>query len=225
MRSLLLGLGLLLAPQLAVSQVTVVDEGSFTITRGGRTGREDFRIVRTPGTNGPVLVASGTAVIGTARTTTALRTDAAGVPLAYQLEGRDSGQVRERVNVQQARGRLSARAQSPRGESAREYFLKDGMLVLDEDVVHLYYFVAMEAGRGSVTIVRPRTNAIGPLRVSSRGEEQLEIGGEAVTARHLVFSDASGDRDVWVDASGRVLRVQAPALDLTATRDAVPPGS
>ena len=222
MRTLLLAAALVLMPRLGVSQVTIVDEGSFTVTRDGRTGREDFRIVRTTGANGPVLVASGTAVLGSGRTTTALRTDTGGVPLAYQLEEREAGQVRQRVNVQQARGRISARAQSPRGESAREYFMKDGMLVLDEDAVHLYYFVLMHPELAAVTLVRPRTNVVGELRVSSRGEGPLEIGGTSITARHYVLTDAAGRRDVWIDAKGRVLRVDAPALGITALRDSIP---
>jgi len=49
MRPLLFAAALVLTPHVAVSQVTIVDEGSFTVTRDGRTGREDFRIVRTAG--------------------------------------------------------------------------------------------------------------------------------------------------------------------------------
>lgn len=222
MRTLLLAVTLLLVPRVGVSQVTIVDEGSFTVTRGGLTGREDFRIVRTTGATGAVLVASGTTVLGSGRTTTALRTDTSGVPLAYQLEERAAGQVRQRVNVQQARGRVSARAQSRRGESAREYFMKDGMLVLDEDAVHLYYFVLRHPDLSTVTLVRPRTNVVGELRVSFRGEEPLAIGGTSITARHYVLTDGAGGRDVWIDAKGRVLRVEAPALGITALRDSIP---
>ena len=66
MRTLLLTAALVLHPVAAAigAQVTVVDEGSFTVTRDGRTGREDFRIVRTPMGGAMTLVASGTAVVG-----------------------------------------------------------------------------------------------------------------------------------------------------------------
>ena len=209
-------------PSVGVAQVTVVDEGSFTVTRDGRTGREDFRIVRTPSGNGVVLVAAGTAVLGTTRTITALRTDTLGAPLAYQLEGREAGDVRERVSVQVGRGRISARAQSPRGESAREYFLKEGILVLDEDVVHQYYFLALHPERSTVSVVLPRRNVIAELRVLNKGDEPIEIAGSRVVARHLGFADGAGEREIWVDALGRVLRVDAPALGLVAVRDALP---
>jgi hypothetical protein len=213
---------LIAVPRIGVAQVTVVDEGSFTVTRDGRTGREDFRIVRTPSGSGFVLVAAGTTVLGTARTVTALRTDTSGAPLAYQLEGREAGNVRERVSVQVGHGRISARAQSPRGESAREYFLKDGMLVLDEDVVHQYYFLALHPERSMVSVVLPRRNVVADLRVVNKGDEPIEIAGSRVVARHLGFADGAGEREVWVDALGRVLRVDAPVLGLVAVRDALP---
>jgi hypothetical protein len=222
MRLLAICASLLLIPHVATAQLTVVDEGSFTITRDGRTGREDFRIVRTPSGSGTVLVASGTAVLGTTRIVAALRTDTGGSPLAYQLEGREAGDVRERVSVQVARGRISARAQSPRGESAREYFLKDGMLVLDEDLLHQYYFLALHPDRSTVTIVVPRRNVVVDWRVVSKGDEPIEIAGMRIVARHFAVSDGSSTRDVWFDAQGRVLRVDMPSLGLVAVRDALP---
>lgn len=213
---------LLSAPSLSSAQVSVIDEGSFTITRDGRTGREDFRIVRTPSGGGMTLVATGTSVLGTSRVVAALRTDTAGSPLAYQLEGRESGDVRERVSVQVARGRISARAQSSRGESAREYFLREGMLVLDDDLLHQYFFLTLHPDRRVVSIVAPRRNVVVEIRVENRGDEPIEIAGARVVARHLAVSDGVGTRDIWTDALGRVLRVDSRASDLTAVRDALP---
>lgn len=206
----------------AAAQVSVIDEGSFTITREGRTGREDFRIVRTPGGNGMTLVATGTSVLGTSRVVAALRTDTTGSPLAYQLEGRESGDIRERVSVQVARGRISARAQSTRGESAREYFLRDGMLVLDDDLLHQYFFLVLHPDRRVVSVVAPRRNVVVELRVENRGDEPIEIAGSRVVARHLAVSDGASTRDIWTDALGRVLRVDSRSSDLTAVRDALP---
>jgi hypothetical protein len=213
---------LLAVPRPAQSQVTVVDEGSFTVTRDGRTGREDFRIVRTPSGGGMVLVATGTGVVGTVRTVTALRTDTSGGPLAYQLEVREAGDVRERATVQVARGRISARTQSVRGESAREYFLKDGMLVLDEDIIHQYYFMTLHPDRSAISVVQPRRNVVVDVRVMNKGDEPIEIAGTRAAARHFTFTNGSGSREVWVDAEGRVLRVEAPSSGLIAVRDALP---
>ena len=225
MRTLLLAIALPIAlasrPRAAAAQVSVVDEGSFTVTKDGRTGREDFRIVRTPAGGTMTFVASGTAVIGSARTVTALQTDTTGVPIAYQLEGRESGEVRERIVAQVGRDRLATRSQTPRGESAREYFLHDGMIILDEGEVHQYYFLTRQ-GRDSVTVVLPRGNRIAQFRVTSKGDDSVEVAGTRVVARRYVVGDAAGERQLWVDAAGRVLRLEAPALGLTAVRDALP---
>jgi hypothetical protein len=223
MRTLLLAsvVALGLPARAAFAQVALVDEGSFTVTRDGRTGREDFRIVRTPASGTTMLVANGTAVLGNSRTVVALRTDTAGAPIAFQLEGREAGEVRERITAQVGRDRLATRSQTPHGESAREYFLREGMIILDEGEVHQYYFLT-RLGRDSVTVVLPRRNEIAQFRVRSTGEDSVEIAGTRVVARRYVVSDTTGERQVWTDAAGRVLRVEAPALGLTAVRDALP---
>ena len=102
-------------PGAAVAQTTMVDEGSFTVTRAGRTGREDFRIVRVAAASAVTLVASGTAVSGTSRAVSVLRSDTTGAPVDFQLEGREANEVRERVTIQATRDRLASRSQSTRG--------------------------------------------------------------------------------------------------------------
>ena len=208
------------APRPASAQTTTVDEGSFTVTRAGRTGREDFRIVRVASPN-VVLVGTGTSVNGTSRVVAVIRTDTTGAPLDFQLDGRESNEVRERITIQASRDRLAARSQSPRGESAREYFLRPGMAIFDDEFAHQYYFLTLQ-GRDAVAAVLPRRNELAQLHVLSKGEDAIEIAGARVTARHYVVSDAVSERQLWTDASGRVLRVEAPALAFTAVRDALP---
>ncbi len=222
MRTRLLLASVALFPIAARAQVSVVDEGSFTVTRDGRTGREDFRIVRAPNGSLVSIVASGVTTLGSSRTTTLLRTDTMGTPLGYQLEGRESGEVRDRINLQVGVDRLSIRAQTVRGESARELFRRARMLVLDEAAVHQYFLIALVGEGGARPVVLPRANAVAEMSVSSRGDEPIEIAGSQLIARHLVVTDARGERDVWVDQAGRVLRVEAPAIGLSAIRDAIP---
>lgn len=222
MRTRLLLATVAFVPFGAQAQVSVIDEGSFTVTRDGRTGREDFRIVRAPTGSGVSLVATGVTTLGSARTTTLLRTDTMGVPLGYQLEGRESGEVRDRINLQVGADRLSIRAQTVRGESARELFRRARMLVLDEAVVHQYFLVPLLGDGAGGPVVLPRANAVAEMSVSFRGDEPIEIAGSQIVARRFVVTDARGDRDVWVDHAGRVLRVDAPAIGLSAVRDAVP---
>ncbi len=208
-------------PQAARAQTTMVDEGSFTVTRAGRTGREDFRIVRVAAGSAVALVGSGTAVNGTSRAVSVLRTDTAGAPVDFQFEGREANEVHERVTIQATRDRLAARSQSTRGESAREYFLRPGMAIFDDQFAHAYYFLTLQ-GRDVVTAVLPRRNAIAQLHLLQEGDEAIEIAGARVVSRHYVLRDASGDRQLWTDSAGRVLRVEAPSLAFVAVRDALP---
>lgn len=209
------------APRLTSAQTTLVDEGSFTVTRAGRTGREDFRIVRVATASAVTLVGTGTAVNGTSRAVSVLRADTGGAPIDYQLEGREANEVRERVTIQATRDRLAARSQSVRGESAREYFIRPGMVIFDDQFAHGYYFLTLQ-GRDAVTAVLPRRNELAQLHVLPKGDDPVEIAGTRVTAKHYVVSDGSGDRQLWLDAAGRVLRVEAPSLAFVAVRDALP---
>jgi hypothetical protein len=208
------------APHAVAAQTTTIDEGSFTVTRAGRTGREDFRIVRATSPNA-TLVGTGTSVSGTSRVVAVLRTDTTGAPLDFQLDGRESSEPRERITIQATRDRLTARSQSPRGESAREYFLRPGMAILDDEFAHQYYFLTLQ-GRDAVTAVLPRRNELTQLHVLSKGDDAIEIAGNRITARHYTVSDNVSERQLWTDSEGRVLRVEVPALALIAVRDALP---
>jgi uncharacterized protein DUF6134 len=223
MRTRLLAALVAVVPLLASAQTTVVDEGSFTVTRAGRTGREDFRIVRVSAGGATTIVGTGTAVNGTSRAVSVLRTDTAGTPVDFQLDGREAGELRERVTIQAGRDRLAARSQSPRGESAREYFLRPGMVIFDEEFAHGYYFLTLQA-RDAVTAVLPRRNELTQLHVLSKGDDVIEIAGTRVTARHYSVTDAGGERQLWTDTTGQVLRVEVPALAFVAVRDALPAG-
>lgn len=224
LRSVALSVALLAAPALAAAQVATVDEGSFTIARGGGiAGREQFSIRRTPGGDGTVYVASATVSYDDRRLSPALRADAGGAPLAYQVEVRIGSEVQERLTGQVGRGRFSAQSKTPRGESTKEYVVSDGALILDDDVFHQYFFVAQRPRAGTVPVVIPRRNTQVTMSVQERGTEQVTVGGRPLEARHLVLGEpGGGQRDVWVDAQNRVLKVSIPARGLVATRDDPP---
>ncbi len=224
----LLSATLLAVPAAAPSQVTVVDEGSFTISRSGTNiGRELFTIRRTPGPGGDVYVANATVEFDAERLSPALRADDSFAPLAYQLEVREGGQVRERLRAIVGRGRISAQVKTARGESTKEYIVADGALVLDDNVFHQYYFLARRASQStgtiSVPVVVPQRNAQVVMRVATQGNDAVTIGGHGVSARLLVLTEAGGaTRHVWVDDQGRVLKVSLDARGITAIRDELP---
>ncbi|HEU6451561.1 MAG TPA: hypothetical protein VFT57_09095 [Gemmatimonadaceae bacterium] len=221
----LLSATLLAVPAAAPSQVTVVDEGSFTISRSGtKIGRESFTIRRTPGPGGDVYVANATVEFDTERLSPALRADDSFAPLAYQLEVREGGEVRERLRAIVGRGRISAQVKTAKGESTKEYIVADGALVLDDNVFHQYYFLARRAsGASTVPVVIPQRNTQVVMRVSTQGNDAVSIGGRAISARLLVLTEPGGaTRHIWVDDQGRVLKVALDARGITATRDEPP---
>jgi hypothetical protein len=59
--------------------------------------------------------------------------------------------------------------------------------------------------------------------VSPQGEEPLTIGGTTVTLYKLLVRPEGGeDRTIWVDALGRVIRVEIPNRNYVATRTEIP---
>jgi hypothetical protein len=203
----------------------IVDQGSFTITVGNqRTGREDFRIEGTPAGSGALeFVARATVVYGDRRLTPALHSDSMGAPSDYQIESRGTTSGLDRWSGKITRGRVSARINNARGESAKEYIVTDGALILDDDVFHQYFFIARRASDASVTIVVPRRNTQVVLRLASGGNEKVTIGTKEIDARHIVLTEPAGaTRDLWVDAQGRVLKVAIAARNLVALRDDPP---
>lgn len=205
------------------AQVAIVDEGRFVITRDGRRiGTEDFVIRRTTGAGGDVLTGTATVAYQDRRLAPAVRTDPRGAPLAYQVEIRVGPEVRESLRGQVGRGRFSARIRTPGGESAKEYIVSDGAIILDDEVFHQYYFLGMSERSGSVPVVVPRRNVQVSMRVEGGGgSEMVEIGGTRVSARHLVVDDPGGStRHVWLDSQGRVLKVTIDGV--TAIRDELP---
>lgn len=212
------------APASAIAQVRVVDEGSLTISRGGHPiGREDYVIKQTPGANGPIYVANAVVKYDdpARRLSPALKADIGGSPLAYQVDVTSGTELEQKLSAVVGRGRISQRTQTKRGEAAKEYVVADGALVLDDDVFHQYYFLALRAAEGMVPVVIPRRNTQVKMQASVRGPATVEIAGERIPARHIVLTaPGSPAREVWVDESGRLLKVVIG--DLVALREEPP---
>ena len=223
----LVAVALAAAAPAASAQVVTLDEGSFTVSRGGaRLGREDFRIVRQPGA-GASLVARATGAYGDRRVAPALQADEQGAPERYQVEVRRGPAVEQRVSAQATGTHFRAQIQGDAGEAAREFLLEPGTVVVDDELYHQYYFLVRRAAAGTaatrVPVLAPRRGAQTPLWVTLDGTEQITVGGQRVAARHYVLTDrAGGRREVWADGQGRVLRVVLPAEGLEAVRDDVP---
>ena len=206
----------------AVAQAAPLAEGTFVVTRNGTVvGKEAFRIMRSSG-DAQLYTSTAQCAWGDRRISPALSADRSGVPLLYQVEVKNGGDVEERLRASGRPGRLHAVLQTRTGESAKEYVVGNGAVLLDDDVFHQHFFVPLARRSGEVTVVVPRRNSQVTGRVEDRGTEKIRIDGKEVSALHLVISLPDGARDLWFDDGGRLLKVAVPARGLVALREELP---
>jgi hypothetical protein len=225
MRNLVLACSLLVLNGPALAQGSrVVDEGSFTISMNGRTvGRENFRISATTRGDITEYVARADVTYGDRRVTPELRTSTEGTVASYEVTTRSGGSIESWRGAVTA-GRLNAQIASGRGTAAREYIVPAGTLVLDDEIIHHNWFLAMRSHDGGMPVVVPRRSDVkSTITMSTVGEETLQIGNHDVAAVRLRATGGGGEiRDIWVDKSGRLLKVALPARGLVAIRDDPP---
>src|SRR6185436_1456268 len=223
LRPVLLGLTLS-SITLGAQSSAVVDEGTFMVSqRGAPLGREAFRIVRAPAPGGQVYRATGQSALGDTRVTTSLGTDSLGVPVSYESELSLKGEVTQRLQGRGRPGRLAILMNTKTGESAREYVLNNGTLLLDEDIFHHFFFVALALPRSQLGAISPRIGQQLRLQLEELGEDTVDVGGKPMPARRYALSAPGGTtRDIWIDAKGRLLKVAIPAKGLVAVRDDPP---
>jgi hypothetical protein len=217
-------LGIGVATDAAGQASAVVDQATFMITRkGAPVGRESFSIIRAPGAGGQVFRASASSALGDDRVSTTLATDSTGTPVSYDVTLSQRGEVLLRLRGSGRPDRFSVVVQSKGGEAAKEYQVRPGTILLDEDLFHQFWFVPRAGNDTLVTIISPRTLRREAVRIENMGVEALAIGGEDITARRLALVDSSGSRrEVWFDQRGRLLKVSIPDKGLVALRDDPP---
>ena len=217
---------LVLAPAaMAIPQSSaVVDEGTLMVTRNGAPlGRESFRIVRAPAPGGQVYRATGQSALGDKRLTTSLGTDSSGVPVTYESELSQKGEVVEQLKGRGRPGRFSVLMSTRSGESAREFVLRDGALLMDEDVFHHFFVVPLASGRSNLPVISPRVGGQTRFQLEERGADSVDVAGRIIPSRHFTLTSTSGvSRDVWIDSKGRLLKVAIPEKGLVAVRDDPP---
>lgn len=207
----------------ALAQGRVIDEGSFLITRNGTpAGREAFRIVRMSAAGGDIFRATAQIADGERRITPTLSTDSTGTPVSYELAIRDQSGPVLHLQARSVPGRMSVIEQTPHGESAKEYVVPKRMLLLDAGVYHQYYFAAL-AGPGPVQAIRPQGHAQSQVTVERGTADRVEVAGQQIAASRYTVSASGGDQaEVWVDATGRLLRVAIPARGIVVQREELP---
>jgi hypothetical protein len=199
----------------------VIDEGVFSITRtGAPAATESFKIVRA---EGDAVLATGQLTAGSRRMTSSLTTDSLGTPVKYDLSVYENGALTQHVGALAQGGRLSELSKDGRGnESMTEYPLAPGKsLILEDELLHQTYFISLAKRSGSVQVIEPRGAHRVTLTLAAIGLEPVTIGGRSTTATHYSLGNGLGRRDFWIDAGGRVLRVET-SQGLKAIREELP---
>src|SRR5207253_2062527 len=118
-------------------QVSVIDQGTFLISRNGTSiGRESYRILRSPAPGGQALRATGQSAIGEDRMETTLGTDSLGLPVSYESKLYQHGELIQHIVGRGRPGRFGILVETKGGESAREYVLTNGALLIDDNIFH-----------------------------------------------------------------------------------------
>lgn len=204
-----------------------LDRGVFLITRGGaESGREEFAIRTGPvpgGGQGMRAVSSTRS--GAREIQQVLELTAGFVPVSFQQTVTTDGRVTSRISAQLAGIRFSARLTSQDGETAREFPVRAPVAVLGDEAFSAFYFVprpTSDAPR-AVFIVRPTDVRAVAASVEAAGADTVAIGGTRVSALRYLLRIADGDeRQFWITASGDLLQVSLPALQVVATRAEMP---
>lgn len=216
---------LLLAAAPVGAQTTTLDEGSFRISIGGKeVGTETFSIRQNGSGEGAVIIAVGRVVLdadrGPQEVSSELQVGGRSLrPAAYEVrvEGTDA----ERITGRVVGSRFSAQIVSPAGESMREYLAGEGAVLAEDGVAHHYYFLArrVEGGATRIPVIIPRQSRQVTAQIAVTGSERVTVDGESLEAKKISIAPAGGQsRFVWVDAQGRVLRMEIPASNFVAAR-------
>jgi len=188
MRALLPVACLLAAAPLA-AQRPATDSARLVVTQGGDpVGTEDFAFRSGTGGEGATLSFVAT-------------TNGGADPL--------------RVAVTSGPRRITVRVASSAGEAAREYPGGSQAVVADERVLSLYALLA-HVDPGPVTVFGPPPGGRRAGTVEDAGTAPPPGGGPPL--RHLTLRSGEDVVQVWLDAAGRLMRVEIPSRGLTAER-------
>ena len=142
------------------------------------------------------------------------------MPVALQYEVEDPREP-VRIRGEIGRGRFTVRFLARAAERAREFACDRRTVVLDDSVFALYLVAAWYARSepGAVTAVIPRGLRSDALTVRAHGPAATVLNREPATLNHITLAGGpNGVVDVWLDASGRLMKIDIPSRRLTVER-------
>ena len=207
-----------------------LDEGSFTYSIDGqRAGREQFSMQQLVAPDGATLEIRSESAVGDRRAAMRLEADSAGTPVRYSVEERRGAELTLRLGGQRVRGRFATLARSLTGEAAREYLLRPGAVVVEDDGIVQYALLLRVLGGSASTgltlpSLTPIANTQGVVRIVPESDaDMVTVAGVRLPSRRWRCVTNDGEvRLIWTDREGHLLRLSIPARNLEALRDDVP---
>ena len=205
------------------AQSVVVDQGTFGLSiHGERIGSEDFIIRRAGLANQAAFISRGVVVRtldgASEEFTTLLRVTATeGTAAGYEFKS--SRPVPVEIMLNASGPRYFSRFISGEGQEEREFRAKPGTRIVEQQVAHHLYFLGNVLKDSTVHVIEPLSRTDREFLVSTQQDEEIRLGRNRVLARRVIFTSADGDRIVWFDRQGRVLRVEIPIIGYLAERE------
>jgi len=142
------------------------------------------------------------------------------MPATLQYDVADPRQP-SRILGELGRGRFTVRLVARATERAREFPTGQRAVVLDDSVFALYVFAAWRGASepGGLTAIFPRGLRRAAVRIQDLGLASTTLNHDPARLRHLtVAGDGQETVHVWVDGSGRLMKVEIPSRNLSAER-------
>jgi hypothetical protein len=216
-------------PAPGVGQTVTMDEGTFSLTIGGRDAGTETFVIRRVGMGADArVIAQGRVELALPEGNLVMEpvlAAAESLSLA-SYQNKVSGIREEDFTVAgMADRRFQARSVSPRGEQVQEYRAASGTILIEEMVAHHYFLLGarLDTADGSIPVIVPGQGRQLELEFTPGATETLRVGGGEVEGRRVQVTLGGHTREVWFDLRGRVLRVDDPERAYRAERTA-PPG-
>lgn len=142
------------------------------------------------------------------------------LPATLQYDVADPRQP-VRILGELGRGRFTVRFVARATERAREFPAGRRPVVLDDSVFALYLFAAWRAAAqpGQLTAIVPRGLRREVVEIQDQGLAPTTLNHGPVTLRHItVTGGANLVVHLWLDATGRLMKVEIPSRRLSAER-------
>lgn len=221
----------MIAPVLALTLLqaagTPVDEGVFVVRVDTlEVARESFRLSHgrlSRGEAGWTLATTirydrGRPVIVLAPI---LEVSSDTMPATLQYDVADPQQP-SRILGELGRGRFTVRLVARATERAREFATGPRAAVLDDSVFALYVFAAWQARGASaeLTGLFPRSLKRESVQVRDLGTSATTLNRDPARLRHITLTAERGIVHLWLDESGRLMKVEVPERHLIVERSA-----